>query len=168
MNAFVLSLRTGNGFSGARLPVARQTILLPAVLLLFVCQPIAFGQLDDFNDGDDSGWVRYNPLGTATFSFPTIDNFGGKAYRIQTAASPNASFSPGRASGYRTNTYDDFYAAVDLAAWDNALNQAFGLIFRAGNIGLGTTTAGRSHSGHGQPHPATGPVIPFGADGCRQ
>ncbi|PYI84545.1 MAG: hypothetical protein DME26_13060 [Verrucomicrobia bacterium] len=139
MNAFVFSLKTGNTFCGGLLLVPRRTILLPVLLLLiFVCQQIAVGQSDDFNDGDDIGWVRYDPFGTATFSFPN-DDFGGKAYRVQSAASPNASFGSGRASGFRTNIYDDFYAAVDLAAWDNTLDQAFGLIFRARNIGPGTT-----------------------------
>src|SRR5207247_8672484 len=70
----------------------------------------------------------------------TNDNFGGKAYRIQSAASPNASSGPGRALAYRTNVYDDFYAAVDLVSWDNTLNQAFGLLFRANNVGPTTTT----------------------------
>jgi len=53
--------------------------------------------------------------------------------------------------------YDDFYAAVDLAAWDDSLNQAFGLIFRTGTIGPGTTTGyvlnydpQQSASGRGQ------------------
>src|SRR5439155_23012918 len=122
MNAFLLSLKRDNSFSGALLLAPRRTILLPALLLVFVCHPIAVGQSDDFNDGDDNGWVRYNPFGTATFSFITNDNFGGKAYRIQSAASPNASSGPGRALGYRTNVYDDFYAVVDLVSWNDMLN----------------------------------------------
>src|SRR6266542_2443405 len=139
MNAFVLSFKSGRRCSGVLLPVPGRTILLPAVLLIFACQHIAFGQSDDFNDGNDNGWAHFDPFGTATFTFPN-DNFGGKAYRIQCAASPNASFGPGRVSGSRSNVYDDFYAGVDLAAWDNTLNQAFGLIFRAANIGPGTNT----------------------------
>ena len=138
MNAFAFSLETGNSFSAALLVVPRRTILLPVLLLVLVCQQIAVGQADDFDDRDDNGWLRYDPLGTATFSF-TDDNFGGKAYRIQSAASTDANFGPGRASASRTNIYDDFYAAVDLSAWDNTLNQAFGLIFRASNIGPRTT-----------------------------
>jgi hypothetical protein len=139
MNAFFFSLNTGHSSSGALVLVPCRTLLLRALLLTFVCQRIAFGQSDDFNDRDDNGWARYNPLGNATFSFPN-DNFGGKAYRMQSPVSPNESFGPGRASASRTNIYDDFYAAVDLAAWDNSLNQAFGLIFRTGTIGPGTTT----------------------------
>ena len=139
MNAFVFSLETANSSSCALLLVPRRTTLLPVLLMILVCHLVAVGQSDDFNDGDDSGWKRYDPFGTATFSFPTNDNFRGKAYRIQCAASTNASLGPGRASASRTNSYDDFYAAVDLAAWDNTLNQAFGLIFRASNIGPGST-----------------------------
>src|SRR5436309_12741488 len=54
MNTFVLSLKTDNSFSGALLLAPRRTILLPALLLVFVCHPIAVGQSDDFNDGDDN------------------------------------------------------------------------------------------------------------------
>ena len=48
----------------------------------------AVAQADDFNDGNDTGWVRYDPLGTvglgpmATYSFPN----GG--YRIQPRRHP--------------------------------------------------------------------------------
>src|SRR5207249_5487042 len=34
---------------------------------------------------------------------------------------------------------NNYYSAVDLAAWDNTLNQTFGLIFRASNIAPGST-----------------------------
>src|SRR5438034_4802312 len=69
MNAFAFSLETGNSFSAALLVVPRRTILLPVLLLVLVCQQIAVGQADDFDDRDDNGWLRYDPLGTATFSF---------------------------------------------------------------------------------------------------
>ena len=55
MNAFVFSLKSGKSFSDVLLLVPRRTILLSALLLIFVCHPIAVGQSDDFNDGDDSG-----------------------------------------------------------------------------------------------------------------
>jgi len=139
MNAVGFSLEPESTLANALLLILRRLVLLPALLLISVGQQIAVGQSDDFNDGDDIGWVRHDPLSRVTFSFPS-DDFGGKAYRMQSAASPNASFGPGRASATRTNSYGDFYAAFDLAAWDDSLNQSFGLIFRAGNIGLGTTT----------------------------
>jgi hypothetical protein len=138
MNAFVFSPRTRNCLSGTPALAPHPTRLLPVLFLIFLSRQVASAQSDDFNDSDDNGWARYNPLGGATFSFPG-DTFRGAAYRIQSAASPNPSFGPGRASASRTNTYDDFFAAVDLAGWDNTLNQAFGLIFRAGTIGPGTT-----------------------------
>src|SRR6266536_5305800 len=104
--------------------------------------PRAIAQSDDFNDGNDTGWVRFGlnsaGLPPATYSFPD-DGFGGKAYRIQSPAPPIPDAGPARSFSYRTNIYTDFYAAVDAATWDNTLNQAFGFLFRASNIGLGTT-----------------------------
>ena len=104
----------------------------------------AVGQSDDFNDGDDAGWVRFGldsagpPFTPAAYSFPP-DDFGGSAYRISVAAPPVPDAGPARAFSYRTNTYDNFYAAVDVLTWDNTLNQAFGFLVRASGIGLGQT-----------------------------
>src|SRR2546430_7088262 len=106
----------------------------------------ANGQSDDFNDGNDNGWQHLDlSTGTggfypgANYSFPN-DTFG-KAYRIIAPAPPNEDLGegPARAFSYRTNVYDNFYAAVDVVAWDNTLNQAFGFLIRASNIGLGQT-----------------------------
>jgi hypothetical protein len=105
---------------------------------------LAFGQTDDFNDGDDAGWVRFGldaagpPFSAASYSFPD-DGFGGKGYRIAVPAPPVPDAGPARAFSYRTNVYGDFYAAVDVVGWDNTLNQAFGFLVRASNIGLGQT-----------------------------
>jgi hypothetical protein len=99
----------------------------------------AFAQSDNFNDGNDTGWQRYDPIGTvagpiATFSFPN----GG--YRIQTTPSPAPStLGPGRAGALRTNVYTDFYVAVDVVDWNPALNQAFGVLARVREVGLGQT-----------------------------
>ncbi|HXG46625.1 MAG TPA: hypothetical protein VNO52_03300 [Methylomirabilota bacterium] len=99
-------------------------------------------QSDDFNDGNDQGWTRYDTIGSVagpqgTFSFP-----GGNTYRIQAARSPNpAQLGPGRIGSLRaTPTYTDFYLAVDLVDWDDTKDQAFGLLARIGNVGLGQTT----------------------------
>lgn len=101
------------------------------------------GQSDDFDGGTDQGWTRANSLAiigvTPSFTFPS-DGFGGKAYRIQAPAPPVADAGPARAGSYRTNIYTDFFAAVDVLAWDNDLNQSFGFLFRAENIGLAQTT----------------------------
>lgn len=100
----------------------------------------ALGQSDDFNDGNDHGWTRYDPIGSvfgsiATFSFPN------GAYRIRTAPSPAPTqVGPGRAGSLRLDvTYTDFFVAVDVVGWDPSLDQAFGLLARVRQVGLGTT-----------------------------
>ena len=113
------------------------------LLVIFGWQRMALGQPDDFNDGNDTEWVRFGldsaGLPPANYSFPD-DGFGGKAYRIATPAPPVTNAGPARAFSYRTNLYDNFYVAVDVLTWDNTLNQAFGFLVRASNIVLGQTT----------------------------
>jgi hypothetical protein len=116
------------------------------MVLLFAAGGLSFsalGQSDDFNSGNDSIWKHFNALAivgvTPVFSFPN-DGTGGKAYRIESPAPPIADAGPARTFSHRTNVYSDFYAAVDLIGFDGSLNQAFGFLFRAENIGLGTTT----------------------------
>lgn len=101
----------------------------------------AVAQADDFNDGNDTGWVRYDPLGTvglgpmATYSFPN----GG--YRIQPRRHPAipASAGPARAGAYFTNEYSDFYMTADIVNWDESMDQAIGFLARMSQLGLGTT-----------------------------
>lgn len=102
------------------------------------CLVLAFpvfvaGQTDNFDDGDDAGWTRYDRTGTATFAFPD----GG--YRIEGVYSGTAPL----VLSTRSEDYTNFYAAVDLVAWDdNTITNAraaIGLAFRAADIGPGTT-----------------------------
>src|SRR5438045_8216546 len=69
--------------------LSRSGVIL--VLVLFFISSLPRGiqaQSDDFNDGNDNGWTRYDPLGDAgvgpqaTFTFPD----GG--YRIRATKSP--------------------------------------------------------------------------------
>ena len=140
MNAFAFFSKQRSRFSETVSHTHR--IIGWAFLLMLAGQRLAFGQTDDFNDSNDTGWVRFGldaaGLPPATYSFPD-DSFGGKAYRILVPAPPIPNAGPARAFSYRTNLYDIFYAAVDVVAWDNSLNQAFGFLIRAGNIGLGQT-----------------------------
>src|SRR6185503_9263867 len=95
-------------------------------------------QSDDFNDGNDNGWTRYDalaPVGqNATYSFPN----GG--YRIQTTYLGGSAQLTGRSGTVRPEIYTDFYAAVDIVNWNDALPQSFGLLARIQTPGLGTTT----------------------------
>ncbi len=100
----------------------------------------ALAQSDDFNDGNDNGWTRYDPISAvagprATYSFPN------GAYRIRTAASPLPSqLGPARAGSLREDVvYTNFFVSVDLVDWDETVNQAFGIIARVKEPGLGST-----------------------------
>ena len=112
-------------------------LLLAAVPLMLNAQ-----LTDDFNDGNDNGWTRYDPIGSHP-ALPDIATFtvvnGG--YRIETAPSPApASVGPGRAGSLRMDvTYTDFYITVDLVSFDTNVNQAFGILARTSDVGLGTT-----------------------------
>lgn len=101
-----------------------------------------FGQTENFNDGNDDGWIHFAPLEAfgfpSTFSFPE-DGLGGKAYRIQSSAPTIALFGPARAGSRVSTAYSDFTAAVDLVDWDNSLDQSIGFLFRTENLGIGST-----------------------------
>ncbi len=96
---------------------------------------------DTFNSGNDNAWSRYEPLapsgGNGSFTFPN----GG--YRIQAGPSPDpGTLGPMRLGSMRPDISGrDTYAAFDLLDWDDSLDQSFGVLVRASNIGLGTTDA---------------------------
>lgn len=120
-------------------PVAAGLSLLLQLLALppdLEAQPF----VDDFNDGNDTGWSRYDPLGGVA-GIPFVHySFPNGAYRIQADASPNPAYGPGRGASLRSSTtYTDFYVAVDVVAWNATLPQAFGLLAHVTNPGLGTT-----------------------------
>jgi hypothetical protein len=108
-------------------------------LLSLATGPGAQAQTDDFNDGNDTGWTRYDPL--AGFGAPATFSFPGGGYRIQAGVSPNPGLlGPGRAGSVRTDqSYSDFSVSFDLVDWNNAQDQAFGALARLSQIGLGTT-----------------------------
>lgn len=82
---------------------------------------------DDFNDGNDSGWMRYNPLGSASF------NVSGGGYRIQAGAVSPPPVRPVRAaSGHTELNGTDFALGVEVTSWTAGLDQGFGLIARSG------------------------------------
>ncbi len=99
--------------------------------------------IDDFNDGNDNGWTRYDPIGAAigspfaSFSFPN-----GNSYRMQAPESPNpAVIGPARAGAYRADiSQTNFVNTIDVINWESGIEQSFGLVARAGNFGPGMTT----------------------------
>lgn len=116
--------------------------------LLLGC--LAFGQVDftdSFNSGLESGWSHFDlsvaglpggPYGTYTFP---EDGKGGRAYRINSYASPDPeTYGPGRAFSFRSARYSRAVLQVDVLDWTAMPNVAFGILFRANTIGVGTTS----------------------------
>ena len=97
----------------------------------------SWAQSDDFNDTNDNGWTRFQPLSSygasGTYSVPL-------KYRIQAAASTNvALLGSARAASLGTNvTYTNFAVSVDVVDWNNSLTQAFGPMARIREPGFAT------------------------------
>ncbi|WP_432745879.1 hypothetical protein ABXJ76_08120 [Methylobacter sp. G7] len=82
---------------------------------------------DDFNDGIDDGWRRYNPI-PGKFSFP-IES-GSVAYKME---SPWGSLlSPGRIGSINMNepTHTKFHVEADLLNWTYNWGEDIGLLAR--------------------------------------
>ncbi|MES2572896.1 MAG: hypothetical protein V4710_22930 [Verrucomicrobiota bacterium] len=107
--------------------------------LFFAAIPALFAQSDDFNDGLDNGWSRYDPL--AQFGAPGGFHFPNGGYQLRSSSSPNPSaIGPGRVGSIRMDgSYGTFSVSVDLIDWDTSLDQVFGVLARMRNVGLGTS-----------------------------
>jgi hypothetical protein len=132
-------------FHGARRSSGRSTSISYLVLVLTAvlagpCSNL-LAQSDDFNDGNDAGWTRYDPFTSAGVSLARW-SFTNGGYRIRTTApSPNAQqLGAGRAGSLRSELYTNFYIAVDVVNWDDTLPHAAGILARVQTPGLGTTT----------------------------
>lgn len=122
---------TGNFTSSMKLSASLLAITTLTSVLLTAP---AGAQSDDFNDLNDTGWTRYQPLGTASYTFP------GGGYRIASPPSPNPfSFGPARAGAIRPEIYSTFCVMVDLVNWNPAENSSIGILARISSAGFGTT-----------------------------
>jgi hypothetical protein len=111
---------------------------LAALTGLLLALPCAMqAQFDDFNDGNADGWTPYAPL--ANLGVPAYFTFPNGGYRIETRNVTGSSQNPGRAGSFRQDLYENFYVAVDLVKWKDDTRQAFGVLARVSNVGLGTT-----------------------------
>jgi hypothetical protein len=110
-----------------------------AALVGLCASTVAFGQSDNFDDGNDAGWTRYSPL--AAFGAGAQYSFPNGAYRIKSPGSPNVELvGNARAGSLRHDkTYTRFRAAVDVIGYDAALRQSVGLVARISDLGLGAT-----------------------------
>lgn len=111
--------------------------------VFFALTAVAQVQMDSFDDGNDDGWDRFSPLdvvgASSIFTFPDYPG-DGHGYRLQSPAPAVDAAGPARTFTNLPQVYSDFYSAVDILDWNNDVNQAFGILFRADNIGLGQTT----------------------------
>ncbi len=98
--------------------------------LLIPVWPCA-GQTDDFDDGNDTGWTRFDPIGQVTGQPYAVIQVQSGQYRLSSAPTPDPQAGPARAASYRADTvYSDFVVVVDVVSWNAALDQAVGLLAR--------------------------------------
>jgi hypothetical protein len=95
------------------------------------------GQSDDFTDGNDQQWTRYDPvaiaLGQTSSQLGNTWTFPNGGYQISAAASPNPTAAgPARLGSLREDaSYSRFCLAVDIGpGWDAKPDQAFGFLAR--------------------------------------
>lgn len=95
------------------------------VASLIMIAPVARGQTDNFDDGDDVGWTRFTPA-ASTFSFPASSQ-GGLGYKLETTH-----LAPAGRVGSILNgpSIPDFTVSVDLVDWSNSLRQEMGVMAR--------------------------------------
>lgn len=82
---------------------------------------------DDFNDGNDEGWIHYDPI-PGTYSFPMES--GSVAYKME---SPWGSlFSPGRIGSINMKepAHTKFHVEADLLHWTYNWGEDIGLLAR--------------------------------------
>ncbi|HAB16515.1 MAG TPA: hypothetical protein PLX89_11590 [Verrucomicrobiota bacterium] len=128
------------------LPIRRLCTSLVVGVAVCSVASVAADFADDFNAGPpDTGWNHFDlsvaglpggPYGT--YTFPPAN--GGFAYRIDSFANPDpGNFGPGRAFSYRSDEYSRAVISVDVLDWTTVPDVAFGILFRANNIGPGST-----------------------------
>jgi hypothetical protein len=116
--------------------VIRALVLL-AAFTAAIPDAQALAITDDFDDGNDTGWTRLDPIGDsaggsyASFAFPS----GG--YQITALQSPNsAQYGPARAGSLRQDVdFTDFVLTFDLVAFSGTEGPALGALARASNAG---------------------------------
>ncbi|MBK9138450.1 MAG: hypothetical protein IPM17_06755 [Verrucomicrobia bacterium] len=127
--------------SSSRRGLAAAWAVAVAASCSFVAAPGLRAQTDDFNDGNDAGWSRFDlallGLNGAQYSFPA-DSSGGRAYRIYAPPPVVDVGAPALAISYTAPLYTRFVIGVDVLNWATGVNQAFGIFARAAEIGFPT------------------------------
>jgi len=119
----------------------RASLAVAVSMALSIGQLLSMAQVDDFNDGNDNGWFRYDPLAALGQGSQGIWTLANGRYQLQALPSPSPSAAgPGRIGSLRQDVVrTNFYVAVDFTAWDNDLHQSFGILARVHDVGLGST-----------------------------
>ncbi len=121
---------------------------LAATLAVAAClgAPAALqAQSDDFNDGDDAGWLRLDPIRMYLAAVQGVDlpqntwTVAGGKYRLQSSPTPNPALGQGRVLSLRSEVYSSFHVSVDLVDWDASKTNAMALCARIGTPGPTTT-----------------------------
>lgn len=117
------------------------TLFAWAGLLLASLIPSWGSFRDDFDDGNDEGWTRFDPLGTIGVADPVEFLFEDGGYRFRAPVPAADAAGPARAFSYlEGEEYEDFFCSVDILDWNDGINQAFGILGRAQSVALGETT----------------------------
>ena len=84
--------------------------------------------VDDFNDGNDSGWTEYAPVPPSYFLYPSAAGSG--AYQLW--APPGDSSNPGRIGSFRLDgaALEKFHVEADLLNWSENKGQYMGIMAR--------------------------------------
>jgi hypothetical protein len=119
--------------------------VVPLLAATFSLAPFSFAAdiVDDFNDGNDTGWTHADLIGMAIGEFWASYSFpAGNSYRIEVPLNDrNPALGPARAGSYRADaTYNgSFKIAVDIVNWSSTLapEQDVGLLALAKDVGPG-------------------------------
>lgn len=100
-----------------------------SILFLLCCLCSAHAAtFDDFNDGIDDGWLRYNPS-DGKYSFP-IES-GSVAYKLESQWGGNL-FNPNRIGSINLKepVHSQFHVEVDLLNWTTNWGEDIGIVAR--------------------------------------
>ncbi len=119
-------------------PLAKQL----AATWLVTCLIQTIDAFEDNFDGNRSDrWTHFDPIAEVQLAGPSTFAFEDGVFRME--ANPPAAdpAGPARVFSYIDDEiYSDFYCAVDVVDWNDEINQAFGILGRVDNVGLGQTT----------------------------
>ena len=111
-----------NGWSTSTASDTVREMIRLALAIILAAIGAAWGQIDDFDDGNSDGWTRSDVLaqvgGTpAEFTFPD-----GNRIRLKSSPSPDPeALGPSRVGLFREDvSYTDVTVVMDMVAWDAA------------------------------------------------